>query len=223
MKKSIFLFALILPLIFACREKTTPKPQGENKAAPISFEAPAVGQQSIYLAYVGQNDRSNGPTPLTYTGDTLHLTMVSQSGNTFTAEARYSQSADTFTYLFNFRNDSLVIELSPGTTGFPKFIDFGFLPAALPLAPISSPQLSLTYADLSQHCFGATCFAHTLNHVQLGKTYPSLNLTAYYGDMAFDGPGHYIIYSKAEGIVRSTTVNAWTKGESGWDLWVQDQ
>lgn len=217
MHKLFFLSALIFPLFIACEEES-PIPALENESAVISFDAAVVGQQSIYLAYESHNDRSNGPTPLTYTGDTLWLTITGLSANVLEVEAKYSQTAETDQYRITVQNTVINISQAPGNAGNSLFIESSFLPLSLPLTVIASPVLPINFADLSENCFANTCLGSIVNHEQLGNTYARLNLSANYADMAFDGSGKYILYSKEEGIVRSTAVSAWTQDEWGWDL-----
>lgn len=220
MQRLFFLCALILPVLIACEENLPKDPIEENKI--LSFTTLTVGQEAIYLAYTANSNRTNGTTPITYTGDSLRLTVLSQNGNSFEVETTYSTAQSPDQYVFTFQNDKLIIEESANNAGNSDFISSEFLPLTLPLEELTGPDVPISLPEMNENCFQSLCTVSTVNHEQLGRTYPRLNLSAYLGAMAADGPGYYMAYSKETGIVRSTWINAWTQGETGWDLWVED-
>jgi len=221
--QSLFLFLALS--IAACRDQGPSLDIEPDFQSNVRFDQPVVGQTSRYIRF----EAGSCPTPsigFAYLLDTLVLEVNKVEGETVTLTERLTpnsacvKTTDPYddpwgggvaaiTLKLRITKDSARVLESSGP--FKQSRLFSFPNLAMPLAPISSPAVTLESWYPGNSGYLAT-------HQQLGVFYDHLNAVTYYAPMAWDGAGGLYIYTAGLGMVRSGHRNGWCQQGEGWDL-----
>jgi hypothetical protein len=234
MKTSVVYFVVIIlaGIMGAC--SSNPESSGDtpiDTGNRISFAVPKVGQVSRYVKFTGGNYHDTGNYTITYLPDTLEVSIVQVTDSGLVVEEKYSQGSkarkdpktwdadSVFTYAFNFLGDSLWRSLS-----LRSFSHLGWpgqhitSPLKLPLASINDTVVTFVLWKSSFHYCECYNQGYTVNYNQLGRQYARLNVIVDDTPMQTDGSGITLLYSRTDGLVRSSGASWWTGEVIGWDL-----
>jgi hypothetical protein len=227
MKYYPFFFAAFLAFS-ACRDVRPNFPEPEP-GVPIRFDHMAVGQQSRYLGLWGEAYYSPQTDNFGYTDDTLMLEIVGNHPQGFLVSEHFRyvggvlpwleyDKDSVYQYYLKVEGDTLRIRPFSGNYVRSRIFHYNASGNGLSLSPNSSPKIEIEgwKTDLS-YC---ECFrkGFTEDYTLFGETYPLLNVQVDNSSMAFDGNGETFVYSKENGIVRSSTYSWWFQSGIGWDL-----
>ena len=158
---------------------------------------------------------------ITYLGDTLEVTLVDKSGNTFTVEERYTQGSTS--YLKAQNTPDIPVEsgflLTPTTKGWiveplkrekqAISLLFGYFEAfELP------KQTKGNFMNIEQ-------WEDKFDLELLDSRYSSVSLSYNYGPMAYDGAGLQWFYTDSKEMIRMAFIGAMIPHGSGWDWLTQ--
>lgn len=195
---------------------------------PIRFDNIQVGQTSQYIGVIG-NDRSTGN--LTYTDDTLYVSVIGQSSNGFLVAETFHWIAfvnewvqpekdSVFLYYIRVQNDTLQVESTNAAPVLSRIFTPNVEKNGLPLAQLTGAVANLSgwtsdlpFCTCRQGGFAA-------NQTLLGQSYLSLNILADNTAMAnAGGLGETYAYSRENGIVRAAQYKDGSSQDGfAWDL-----
>lgn len=220
MHKTHFTLLLVILLFVACEpEEITPRPPSEPIDEPISFADPKVGQESVYRFFEAIYDSNEGVDTVIYTRDSLWLTITGKAGNVYQMEARYTITQVVENYQFTYRDNSLILELSPLNFATHRLLAVKEETSEFPLGAIVTPQIPVNHQEyFYQNCVDGPCTGVRSNHRQMGKEYSQINVQANFAPTQNNRSGVYYFYNQGEGFVRIAYNIPWTDLEFGYDL-----
>lgn len=196
-------------------------------ADPIVFSSLAVGQQSLYVRFYGEDYRDPNNLTFEYTPDTLVVEVVhaTEDGYVFMEYLRPGSRAleenetfympDSIQYLVLIADDQLQVFGIDQTYHNSKL--FMSYREPLPLNPIQENKVEIRGWKTSLHYSESYRKGYIIGYQQFDKTYPRLNIVVDDTDMQLDGPGQTFLYAAEVGIVRSSSASWWTGQGWGWD------
>jgi hypothetical protein len=218
--------ALVLLILSSCKKEPQSTTAVQGK---INLADPKAGQISFYRMFEGSGYRDPSSASMSYTGDTLVVELVTDSmsggwllkeyftdGSITSAKIVYQKDA-VYTPVTITPNSITILQDS--TTTFPSNGSLLFYNQvqSLDLQLLTQEKVVLQ-SWTTKGFMGNIGMGYTENALINGFTYPRLNVIRDDTEMAVDGPGFTIIYSKTDGIVRTTIANAWTSTGFGFDL-----
>jgi hypothetical protein len=216
--KRLCLIALGLAMLgLACPRDIAPKPTSCSNC--INFAAPAVGQQSRYLAFEGEASHQNDQPGVDYLNDTLTVTVISEASTGFLLEEFHSGiPGSSRRYLLRLASETL------SWIGTTDNQESWLLNKTLPLSAEPGWDWPLEVQDnpgkqrgwvIDLDC--SACVGYIEDYQQLGTDYPRLNVWLNNEGTFVDGPGYTYLYNSRDGLVRSLVFNPWTSRSGGWD------
>ncbi len=219
-------FSATLPLFgllfVACKPDPLPVPPAP--VPKIQFDSLTVGQSSRYLGWTSDDADDD----LTYSDDTLVLTIISQNGNGFLVSETLRPEGDVnpifetdknkeYRYYIKLKGDTIHIDPSASSSVRSRMF-------APPLGRIGFPKSR--FANQSVAIVGwktdiPFCFCLSNGFVEnltlLGASYPYLNVLVDNTPMSYKSVGQTIVYAEESGIVR-ISANGFASSGFGWDL-----
>lgn len=225
---SCFLIGFLTILSLACdKEGVSPR----QEIANISWELPAVGTQSRYIHFQGNNYFDFENTEFKYTADTLILEVLQADEKGITLAEYLSAGSvsrrdpenstldpeSRYEYRLRLTADSIFVTPVNGDYLASRLFPLYRL-SGLPLNVPEKPLVSIRGWKTSLPPCACTATGIIPSWTLFGKTYTNLNVVQNDTWMAVDGPGSTLIFSAREGIVRAFSVNPWRNKGEGWDL-----
>lgn len=189
----------------------------------INFEKPLVGQVSTYIHFEG-SDLGSSNSSIVYTGDTLLVSMIAKSGNSYTFQEQITNGSEVYevansyivghdaikTSNWEIVNDSLVLTSGDTFMYWPgrKSLPFTLSDAALNKSLREWGTSTISFDDPFNIRNGRI---NSFNYDDIICVYDVL-------DTFIDGDGFEILYNKPFGIIRSSRFGAETLNGFGWDL-----
>lgn len=218
---------LLLALCLISCDSMTDEGMPNAPANPIVFSSLAIGQQSWYVRFYGEDYRDPNNLAFEYTPDTLVVEVVqaTEDGYVFIEYLRPGSTAleenetfympDSTQYLVRIANDQLqVFGIDQTYHNSNLFMSYR---EPLPLAPIQENKAEIRGWKTSLSNSESYRKGYIIDYRLFDRTYPRLNVIIDDTDMQVDGPGKTFLYAKEAGIVRSSSASAWTSQGWGWD------
>jgi len=237
-----YLFTLCL-LMMNCNdddmvigEPEVPVDQGGQQQL-FNFENLEVGQTFRFSLLSGERYYDNEEKELyEYTGDTLEIELIEIQDNVFTfsekilptsamfngSDTNYWMGKDSvYTNDWEIQNDTLKIPAAEGEFDIRShlffFGNFWERGVFIPLNEFNTEATTIEGWKTSADFCECNMDLYTENFSLFGTEYDRLNVAVRDVPMAGDGNGSTYLYSKKDGIVRSTHYSAWTGIGFGWD------
>ena len=208
-----------------------------DEAQMFNFETLEVGQTFQFSLLFGELYYDNEEKELyEYTGDTLEIELLEIQGNIFTFSERILptsaifDSADDYYWMgrdsvytndWVIENDSLKIQAADGEFDIRShlffFGNFWERGVFIPLNDFNTESTAIEGWKTAEDFCECNMDLYTVNFSLFKTEYDRLNVAIRDEPMAGDGNGNTYLYSKNDGIVRSTHYSAWTGRGFGWD------
>ncbi len=225
--KNLFTLLILFVFCVSCSKDDDPQICSNPPIASQNFlEAMHIGDKLYYTLLLGQNYYEPESDVYHYTGDTLELEVLNIStagvviseritagSNMMTDSTTYYWYKDSvYTNIWNIVGDSLFLESDAA-----YFESHLLSVARLKFSDYSEEEVELTGWRTSYSYVEANAQLFTTDYTLFGHHYDSLSVYIYNEPMTYDGNGSTAVYSKAQGIVRSSTYGWWTQSGYGWD------
>ena len=193
------------------------------------FDNLKVGDIMLYYFLTG-NGIHEDAYEITYTGDTLELKVVDVVDGKYLIQERITPGSAIFNadqkYIWGdierilessweIREDSILVKSVDGSNQAESYLLIGKRHFSLQEITENIVEFKGWRTTLPDFTVFAEFFIE--DGELLGITYPHLNGVLNYDPMAVDGNGNTYVYSKESGIVRITSISAWTGMVTGWD------
>ena len=198
----------------------------------INFEAPAAGQLSRYVLWIGEDYRSDANNNFVYQSDTMEIEILEwDEMQGWLIEERLSSGSASlhgaglvafpdrsFRYYLNIVSDTL--RLIPQQTRYSSRIFFlpSFENHALPLGTIIRPTITMQGWKTIPRYFDNYAMGAVPECKLIDRNYNQLNVVIDNRNMQSVGTGYTHYYSGTYGLVRSSQYNLRSNKGYGWDL-----
>lgn len=228
MNRFIFVLLLLPMLAISCKEEDCCViPEG---ASLNVFARPEKGAESRYIAFVGEKFYDTTQSQVTYLADTLVVTVLDRSGNTFRIQERFSEGSQL---LQRIRSGEISLD-SVFTYDMVRRDDrweFIYAEADHFKAPLFNffhePQLTLSLSAQADTCqvvgakiLNCTGQVRVQDWPSRGRIYPEILGYQDQNQIIFDGPAYTWMYGPQAGMVMTYTVSPWSQQWSGWE-WLE--
>lgn len=201
-----------------------PLPESPN---PIDFSRLEVGQNSVYVRFMGEDYRDPDNSAFAYEEDRLVVTVEAEREDGFvfietltpdspSKGSESSQVRDSVRYLVQVEGE--VLRVRGLEENYHSSQLFSSYREDLPLAPIQENKVEIEGWKTTFPINAAYKTGYVENYTQLGREYRRLNVVVDDTPMTRDGPGRTFVYSVDIGVVRASSASAWTGQGWGWDL-----
>jgi hypothetical protein len=229
---SVLLLFLLAFTLVSCSNEIEVLSEDEPFPEPkrVDFEHLKIGDIMLYTYLEGRPCWDHAPCETTYTGDTLALEVIDKIDGKFLIQERITPGSaifsseikyitgvahDTYESLWDIRNDSLKITSSDPDN--PLVESHLVRRLKYPLLEVNENKTEFNGWQTTLPSDVGLANFYISDSKLLGITYPHLNGILVNTPMAYDNDGTTHIYNKVNGIVRVTSISAWTLAGRGWD------
>lgn len=187
-----------------------------------------IGDKLYYSMLLGENYHDQTEEIYNYTGDTLELEVLAKSANGVEISQRitpgsnmmvsdtanyYSNPDSVYVNTWKILGDSLFVESDAA-----YFQTHLLSVSRMKFSDYTEPEVELTGWRTSYDYSESNAQLYTTDYTLFGQHYDTLSVYIHNQPMSYDGNGSTIVFSKSDGIVRSSTYGWWTQSGYGWHL-----